>query len=197
MRLMPLLAFALILLPGMLRAQLPVSLAVEARAGYAVPTGDFSGSADTPAFEAGPTFAVGGRLDLLAGVGLFVAYQQSRFGCLTCRSDDLDGSAVLDGMEAGVHLAPMTFAGVTPWLRAAGLVQALSFSGFGEQLYSRNGTGFGIGAGVEVPLAAGLTLAPGIRFQAVPAEFEFSNLPQRSVDVSFFSFDLGVGYRFF
>jgi hypothetical protein len=193
-RLIPLLVLAL---PASLAAQLPVSLTVEARAGYAVPTGDFANSAEGFVADAGPALGVAVVVHPIPALGVFVGYQQLRFGCAPCAGAGLDDSAVLAGTEGGLHVSiPVEFAGAVPWLRASALYHSLAFSGMGDRMTSDPAFGFGGAAGVSVPVLGRLEVSPGIRFMAVPAHFDFTVLPDRSVDVTAVSFDLGFAYSF-
>lgn len=190
-----LIPLVLALLPGVAGAQTGVGIAAEARAGWAFPAGDFEGGASGFAAEAGPTFAIGGRINFTPTLGIYAAYQQTRFGCEQCEALELDGATVLDGLEAGLQISAPSL-GFSPWLRAGILQQQLSFSGFGERLVSGSATGFSGALGLAIGLSPGFQLRPGVSFLSVPAEFQFETVPDRSVDVTAFTIDLGVAYRF-
>lgn len=194
-RIRGLLPLALLLLPAALSGQSGFGFSVEGRAGWALPAGDFAADSGISA-EGGPTFALGGRINFAPAVGVYAGYQQTRFGCGQCDVLGLDDATVLDGLEAGVHLAPAPRLAYAPWLRAGIIQQQLGFSGFGDRLTSAPATGFSGAVGVGIQLSPGLHFNPGVSFLSVPAEFDFETVPDRSVDVSAFTIDLGVAYRF-
>jgi hypothetical protein len=193
-RIRGLLPLVLLLFPAGLFAQGGFGLSIEGRAGWAVPAGDF-GSDSGIAAEGGPTFAVGGRVNFAPALGLYAGYQQTQFGCGQCDALGLEDATVLQGLEAGVHLSPASMP-YAPWLRAGIIQQQLSFSGFGDRLTSESGTGFSGAVGIAIELAPRLQVKPGVSFLSVPAEFQFETVPDRSADVTAFTIDLGVAYRF-
>lgn len=185
---------AFLLFPAGLAAQGGIGLTVEGRAGWAIPSGDF-GSDGGLAAEGGPAFALGGRVNLVPALGIYAGYQQTRFGCSTCEAASLDDAPVLDGFEGGVHLSAAG-AAFSPWLRAGIIQQQLGFSGFGDRLTSDSATGFSGGVGLGIQLSPGLDFNPGVSFLSIPAEFDFETVPDRSIDVTAFTIDLGIAYRF-
>lgn len=191
-----LLAALLCALPATLTAQLPVPVVLEARVGWGSPMGDFADEGvATPA--SGFAFAVGGRVDVIEHVGVFVGYEQVRFGCDGCEVLDLDDEIVLSGLEAGLQLGvPFPLAIADPWLRGALLYQTLAFSGDGERLASDPGVGIGIAAGVDFAVRSGVAVSPSVGFRSVPAHFAFERLADRTADVSALTVQLGVSYRF-
>ncbi|MEX2570843.1 MAG: hypothetical protein WD737_06020 [Gemmatimonadota bacterium] len=185
------------LAPGGLAGQLPVGLAAEASVGYAAPVGDFADAEAGFTAEAGAAFAAGGSVWPIQEFGIFGGYRYTTFGCARCEQFDLDGSAVLKGVEAGIEFAsPVAVGIVAPRLRGSLVWQTLGFSRQDERLTSGTETGFAVAAGLPVALAGRLELIPWLRFDSVPAGFTFSNLPDRSVDVTSLTFDVAVAYRF-
>lgn len=175
-------------------ARLP--LAVEVRLGSGVPTGDFA-SRD-PGIEAGPglAYSIGGVLDVIPLLGVYAHVQQARFACAECGDAGVDETAMGNGVEAGVEArVPFRLGGVQPWVRGGVVRSTLRFSSGESSQTSEPGTGFALGAGVRLPLA-GIELSPGVRYQGYPAEFRFTNLSSRSVDVTHLTVDLGLLLHF-
>ncbi|MEX2581707.1 MAG: hypothetical protein WD766_00400 [Gemmatimonadota bacterium] len=192
-RLLPIL---LAFLPADLAAQLPIPLAIEARVGIAAPQGEFSGTETSFGAEAGPTLGIGLRLDLVPQLGIFGGYQQTNFGCDRCAGLLLDDSAVLKGLEAGVQLSlPLAAAGVIPWIRGSVMQQTLGFSGQGETLTSEAAIGYNAGAGLTARFAERFEISPGVRFISAPADFDFTTLPDRHIDVAAFAIDFALAVR--
>jgi hypothetical protein len=190
-----LIALLLLTPPRGVAAQAIPEIHGEARVGWAAPAGDLgSGPGFDP--ESGPTFALGLRLSFTPLVGIYAGYRQTRFGCDTCERLGLDGTAILDGLEAGLHLEPPRPVPYSPWLRAGVLQQQLAFTGFGERLASESSTGFGGQLGFGIPLSPRLHFNPAIGFLSVPADFEFTTVSDRSTRVSAFTIELGAAYRF-
>lgn len=191
---------AVLLLPLPLAAQmLPFSVAVDARVGLVTPTGDFASSSDGFASESGVGYAIGGSVYPIRSLGFFAGYQRSDFGCEQCALLGLDDSALVEGLEGGVHLSlPLGDSPISPWFRAGVINQTLAFSLGDDAISSEPTIGFTGGAGVTIPLSRGLELNPAARYFQLPAEFEFglTNLPSRSIDVAAYSFDVGLSFRF-
>lgn len=195
LRLLPLLLLGTFASEAM--AQLPVSISLEARVGLAMPSGDFSEGVSDFAAESGPALAASATLLPIDHVGVFVGYQQSRFGCDRCRANGLDGTAVAGGPEAGIHLEhPIGTTGMAGWIRGGIVQQILTFSGFGDRMSSRPEIGFTGGAGLAIPLRGPIRILPAARYFTVPAEFEFTGFAPRSTQVSAFVLDLGLAFRF-
>lgn len=194
--------FALFLLgmasPTGISGQIHPVLVAEARAGILIPVGHFGREDSALDVDAGPHFAIGGRLDLTDHIGLFAGYQHARFGCSGCPSG-LDDRLVLQGIETGVRLAhslALNDGAGQLWARGAMLHQKLGFSGFGERLDSDSAFGAAAALGIGIPLGGGFELNPGAGYQYLPARFQFSSFPERRLTVSAFSLDLAVAFRF-
>jgi hypothetical protein len=183
------------LAPAPAVSQLPIPLAIEARLGYAIPTWGASGDEIAAEPEAGPSFAIGGRLEATRTVAVFAAYHQTRFGCGGCSARELDDSMVLEGVEGGLRLGLGQQFGFAPWLQGGALYQTLAFSGDGERMTSALGFGFTAAGGVTIPLTGRLEISPGVRYLLVPASFGFSFAPDLSVDASAVALDVGLAFR--
>jgi hypothetical protein len=192
---LPMLALLLVALPA--RAQLPFDLGIEARAGIALPTGEFGAQGGDPHFDAGPQAGIGLLLGITPRLFLLGAVHRTWFGCPQCEALGLDRSVIRDGGEVGLHLVtPFVAGGATPWIRGSVQAQTLAFTGFGEHRTSSTGFGLGAAAGVAFPLAARLELHPGLSFQRTPVDFRFGAFPDRSVVITAASLDVGLLYRF-
>jgi hypothetical protein len=178
-------------------AQLPVPITVETRAGYALPSGRFAAEDESAGAEGGPSVAVGVRVQAHRLLGVYGGVQQTRFGCTRCATFDLDETIVASGGEGGIHVVlPGEVAGFTLWVRAGLVHQVLRYSGEGDRIVSRSAVGFSGSTGGSYSLGRRWSLTPGVRFLSVPADFQFVDFPQRSIDVTAFSVDLGVALRF-
>jgi hypothetical protein len=193
----PLLALLLITVPIAAGAQLPLTATLEARGGIGMPTGGFGSGAGGPGARPGPALGIGVLVEPVAVLGLYGGFQRIAFGCSSCAELALDDALSLVGLEAGAQLSPpIRIAGVTPWLRAGILHQTLGFAGFGERMTSRRGLDLSVGSGVTFAVTPSIVLTPGVRFSTVPAEFGFSMLPDRSLNATHLSIDVGLGLRF-
>lgn len=177
-----------------------IPLAVEARGGVGIPLGDFADSDREVGAGAGFAFGIGASLRLVPLLAVYGEYQQTSFSCGECGRVDLDDRARDSGVELGARFTPplpLGLWGMSPWARAGVVLHELEFSGNGGDASSDRGTGLAVGAGVSVPVAAGLSVTPGISFRTYPANFSFDqlDLPDRSVDVSSVRFDVGLRYR--
>lgn len=191
-------AILLTLASSPLRAQiLPFSIAFEGRAGYAVPVGDFAGSEDGFGADAGMAYSAGGAIFPFANFGIFGAYQFSDFGCDECADVGLDDRITTEGLEAGLHVSvPTPLIPIDPWARAGVLYQTVGFSGFDDEVTSSSGTGFVAGVGLTLTPFPLVQINPAIRYYALPAEFDFDIVPDRSLDVTAISIDIGAAVRF-
>ena len=191
-----LVASTLLLLPARLAGQLTIPIYIEARIGLAVPTGEFGSAQEAPEAGPGPTFALGGRVDVTSRVGLYAAYQRTYFGCPACRNSDLDDSMILDGGEAGVRVdVPLQYSGISPWLSGGLLYQVLAFSNEGERMTSEPDVGYVGSVGASFPLWSRLEVQPSARYLSVPSRFTFGFAPDETIDVSGFTVDVGFAFR--
>lgn len=195
----PIACCALVLIaPARLAAQLPGALSVEARLGGAFATGDFA--APGKALEAGNGYAAGvnGRLQVLPGMQVYVGYERAQMTCDACSATPvLDNTIVDDGIGVGAVMAvPMGPPGLSPWVRAGLVRRQLKFSGDDGSGASKPGIGFDLGAGITLPFTGPFKVTPGIRYVRYTTEFDFQNVPDRSLDVSHFGVDVGLAYQF-
>ncbi|MEX2033936.1 MAG: hypothetical protein WEA28_01950, partial [Xanthobacteraceae bacterium] len=74
----------------------------------------------------------------------------SRFGCDECAAVGLDDTMVVEGPEAGVHLAlPALRNGLSAWIRGGIIQQTIAFSGFDDRMSSRPAVGFSGAAALD------------------------------------------------
>ncbi|HEX6938106.1 MAG TPA: hypothetical protein VF158_01745 [Longimicrobiales bacterium] len=187
----------LLLAPGRLAAQLPSSLSLEARLGGAFATGEFG--APGTALDAGTGYAasVAGRLEVAPGITVYVGYERAELACAACADVAIDDAVIDAGIAGGaIVMLPFDAAGISPWLRAGVVRRQLEFSAEAGTSASKPGYGFDLGAGVTLPLVGPFTLTPGIRYLSYPAEFDFENVPDRSIDVTHVGVDVGLAYQF-
>lgn len=196
-RLFSLVALVIALTPAIGDAQLPIPLIVEVRGGYAMPSGDLGGSGDPTGAEAGLAFAAGGRLSLTSAIGIFAAYQQTRFDCSRCAIFGLDDTMLLQGMEGGLHLdLPVNLGTLRPWARGGVVYQALELSDGSGRMTSDATLGFTTSAGLAYAVMPRLEILPGVRYHSSPADFNFTIGPDQSIDPAAISIDVGLAYRF-
>ncbi len=185
--------------PTHLFAQLPVPIAIEARIGYALPVGGFA-SVDGPGAEGGPSFGVGGRVEVSPLIAVVASYSQTRFDCPKCEANILDSQMVLEGAEGGLRVTtPQPFVGASPWFQGALLYQTLAFSSAGDRMTSSSSLGFSATAGASFGIPVGaigrLEFMPAVRYLFVPTTFDFSFAPEASTDVSGVGIEIGVAFR--
>jgi opacity protein-like surface antigen len=173
-----------------------IPLSIEARGGVAIPTGDFAD--ETPGIEAesGSRFGVSAALRLPA-LSVFGGYSQARFGCPRCGERGLDDEVVDDGFDFGIRASvPFRVGGLAPWVQAGGVLHQLTFSGLDSSLSSDRALGFSVGGGIVLSLIRSLAVTPGVHYSAYSAELDLGGLPGRTVDVTHFTADVGLAFRF-
>jgi hypothetical protein len=187
-----LVVLGMLIAPAPVAAQLPFAGSLEARVGYAWPTDGFTSGLAGSGVEGGPTFAAGGRLMPTETVGVYLAYQQIRFGCSRCADLDLDDSFTAEGVEAGIHFVPpVTGWPAVPWVRGGLVRQTLGFSSPDDRMTSAAGVGFGAAAGASVAVTRRFGLEAGLRYQSTPVDVRFTIAPDQALDVAAFSADIG------
>ncbi|MQA91708.1 MAG: outer membrane beta-barrel protein [Gemmatimonas sp.] len=191
-----LLALVALATPLPLAAQLPIPVYLQAGLGIAVPRGDVAASEGGFSASTGPTFSIGARVHPIPSVGLFVQYEQSRFGCDDCTIVGLDDRAVLESIGGGMRYAlPVPAFRLSPWVEGTLVRQTLGFSDGNHTLASDADFGFSAGAGVTIPIASRFAIEPGLRYLNMPANLEFELYPDRDVDVTAFTLDVGLAFR--
>lgn len=173
--------------------------AVEARAGFAFPTGDFAAD---DAVESGTGFGVTGVFRLTPAFGLYAGWDRYAFeGEDDPEFPGVSAEIVDSGLAAGVQLSlPTAGLGLSPWLRGGALyrkaeadVQTGEFGSFGSE--SDYSLGFEVGGGIGIPLGQVLTFTPGVRYRAYQPEYEDLGVSTEG-DVAYVSIDLGLTARF-
>jgi hypothetical protein len=185
--------------PGVVHAQLVPRLpvALEVRAGGALPTGEFAEASPGVGAEAGPVLEASAIVRVIPAIGIYVGYRRAWFSCSLCAERGMDDSVVDSGLEFGVEGdIPLEAAGGVPWIRVGGILHQLAFSGFGSTLSSDPGLGLRVGAGFSVPLTAPLLLVPAVSYAVYPAELGLGGLPDRTVNAGRLAADLGIRFTF-
>jgi hypothetical protein len=178
-------------------AQLPFTVVVEGRGALAIPTGEFAGSERSFRAGSGPGYAAGARVQFAPFVGLYTGFRSTRFACGECPTVGLDDEVTMKGGEAALHFEPELAVGpVAPWIRLGVLRHTLGFSGFDERMTSEPALAFSGSAGVTLPLTGGVELVPAVQLFGGPARFRFDAFPDRTVDATGVSLELGLSYRF-
>lgn len=164
------------------RAQLPhrTPFAVEARAGIAIPTGDFNDVANT-----GYTLNGNVTAYVIPAVGIYGGYHYTRFGH--------DGGGHYDetGPELGVRVdIPTPGIPLDPYVRAGFVWNRLELTGAGADDFSDSSTGIQLNAGIALTLGR-VSLTPGFTF--VSYGYDDATLDDHTA--SYIRADIGVRIR--
>jgi len=164
------------------RAQLPhrTPFAFEARAGIAIPTGDFNDVASTGyALNANVTAYV------IPVLGIYGGYHYTRFG------HEGDGHYDETGPEIGVRVDfPTPRVPLDPYVRAGFVWNRLELTGAGAGDFSDSSTGIQFNAGVALTLGA-VSLTPGFTF----VSYGYSDATLDDHTASYIRADIGVRIR--
>jgi hypothetical protein len=184
--------------PGHAQLPLPLSISIEARPAFGVPTGDFSAATGLGATN-GPGGSIGASVDL-GPVAVYAEYTALRFGCSQCSEAGLNDRALDTGWELGakLHLTPLPLLPVQPWICGGVIGHQLQLSGDEGHLESKVGSGYSVGVGVDLPLLsyASIHLAPEVDYRSYTAEYDFQQFESTSTDVRYLAVGLGLVYRF-
>lgn len=181
-------------------------LSFSLRGGGGSAMGDFARSAsstsDPSAFVAGAKSGFGmgvdATLSFTRGMGLYAGFDRVAFACddSACGSD---GEYNLAGVTAGVHLAPVRLASLTPWVRAGVTFNELkgTYGAAGNQLASARAPGYELSAGVNVPVLGMLSLAPQVRYVGQNPKVKVPGIdaPQAEQSIGYLVFNLGLGIQ--
>lgn len=154
---------AAVALAGPAAGQRGLSLEVRGGAGvgnYAEAATDFQ-FAPRPAFGVSAAYAPTRVLEVYAG------YSRTAFGCDMGFCSGRDMTFTSSGVDAGVRLSAPVIG--RPWLRAGIVSHTLDYDSSPPEGEARSGqagsgTGFDLGAGVEVRLGRMLAVTPGVRY---------------------------------
>jgi hypothetical protein len=178
------------------------SLSLGLRGTGSVPTGAFSASqsSSNAALIEGAKNGFGYGLDVglsLGMIGIYAGFDQVKFDCetSTCRTD---GKYTLQGVTAGVKLAPRSRSMIRPFAKGGVTFNQLE-GGYGgsssNALTTDKTPGYEIGVGADITIAGMLSFSPQARFvgQELKAKIPGVNAPAASGQgVNYFSFDLGL-----
>jgi len=179
------------------------SFSVGLRGTGSFPTGSFSQaqtSTTNTALIEGAKSGFGYGLDLGLGLGIFGIYagfDHIKFDCetTTCRTD---GKYTLQGVTAGVKLAPQSSSVFRPFVKGGVTFNDLQ-GGYGGSssnvLTTDTAPGYEIGAGLDLSLAGMLSFTPQVRYigQNLKTKIPGVSTPSAtSAGVNYFTFDLGM-----
>jgi opacity protein-like surface antigen len=180
-----------------LRAQSILPFSVEARAGAALPTGEFKDGAGT-------AWGVGGtvRYHAMPMLGIYAGYDQFTFS--VDEGDAEFGDSDANFRDAAFRLGArfqVPFAGLTgvsPWVEGGAVLARTSLNasdqGVSLSFDSDRSLGFEAGAGLNFAVAPKVSLTPGVRFRSHEATFDFDG-DEETGTVSFVAIDLGVNIK--
>lgn len=173
------------------QAQGIIPIAVEGRAGLALPQGDWN---DGDNLETGFGYGLNIRLQLMPLISVYGGWDRYSFG--------IEGSGDFDAVDSGLHLGgqlslPLSaLTGVSPFA-FAGLVYNSTTMAFDNgtvsaEVESDSGFGYEVGAGLSFPFAPTLSLTPAVRYRSHSAEFPAGEAGDVETTVSYISFDVGL-----
>lgn len=174
-------AAATLVFAGSARAQLipnftPFSF--EARAGAALPQGDFGDEVDT-----GTTFGGSATFHFAPLLGIYGGYSQTSFG------GDLDWQQ--SGFDVGLRASiPTLILPFSPWAKAGVVFYELE-----NEQGSDRGTGYELGAGLAWSIFPKITLTPGVSYLTYTVDDEGSTDPDAEIDASQVRVDIGIRIR--
>lgn len=169
------------------------------------PTGSFSQQSTNPndAMIEGAKSGFGYGLDVGLGMGMFGLYagfDHVKFDCATatCKTD---GKYTLQGVTAGVKIAPQTSSLFRPFVKGGITFNDLQ-GGYGGSssnvLTTDKAPGYEVGAGLDVSLLGMLSATPQLRYvgQNLKAKVPGVSAPLATGQgVNYFTFDLGLSFH--
>jgi hypothetical protein len=165
------------------------ALSFEVRGG--IGTGEYHASSSAGERTAGASWRAQVAFAPVGLASIYIAYGQSNFGCRGgfCAQAPVDFTG--RGIDAGVQLHWRAL-----WLQAGALSHSLDAEwpagdGAGTRQTGRTELGWLLGTGVEIPVAAGFAIAPGVRYMRHAAGFE----PAPMENVVHFVGEVGLRYR--
>jgi opacity protein-like surface antigen len=172
-------------------AQGIIPIAVEGRAGLALPQGDWN---DADNVETGFGYGLNLRLQLLPLISVYGGWDRYSFG--------VEGAEEFDAVDSGLNLggqislplsavtgvSPFAFAGIL-YNRTTTVFESGGVMVEGE---SDNELGYEVGAGLAFPFAPTLSLTPAVRYRSHTAEFPRGGADQLERTVSYLAFDIGL-----
>ncbi|HEX8829817.1 MAG TPA: outer membrane beta-barrel protein [Longimicrobium sp.] len=150
-------AAAVALIAGPARAQIPhiTPFSFEARAGVAVPTGDFSDDVG-----AGPVLSGSITYHAIPLIGIYAGGTYAKFS--VDDSDDVDLSDA--GLDVGARIGiPTPLIPIDPWIKAGVVVHRAKVSDSTSDESTDWGTGFEVGAGLGFGFGP-VSVTPGVSY---------------------------------
>lgn len=172
-------------------AQGILPIAVEGRAGLALPQGDWNESDN---LETGFGYGINLRLQVMPLISLYGGWDRYSFGVEDAEDFDAVDSGLHLGGQISLPLSAVT--GVSPFA-FAGLLYNRTTMGFedggvGVEVESDNALGYEVGAGLAFPFAPTLSLTPAVRYRSHSADFPGAGAGDVETTVSYLSFDVGL-----
>lgn len=165
---------------GTAAAQTPLPMSLEARGGFAVPSGGFADRADT-----GWGFGGSVHVQVAPRVSAYAGFSQTDFDL-----EGLAGEGTDRGFEVGARVA-FPGVGYSPWVRGGLLFHDWEVDVAGTELDGDSDVGFEVGAGAAFPLGPRVAVSPGVAYRRYS-----STLPVLGeMDVSYLSVDVGLRIR--
>lgn len=173
-----------------LHAQGIIPIAVEGRAGLALPQGDWNDGDD---LETGYGYGLNLRLQLMPLISVYGGWDRYSFGIEDMEDVDAVDSGLQLGAQVSLPLSMIT--GVSPFA-FAGVVYNSTTLGFDDgttsiEAESDDAVGYEVGAGLAFPFAPTLSLTPAVRYRTHSADFSVGG-EEFDTTVSYISFDVGL-----
>jgi len=171
------------LLAGPARAQIPhiTPFSFEARAGVALPQGDFNN-------EANPGFTVSGSVTYHAipVIGIYGGYSYAQFD-----AEGSSGEFKDSGFDAGLRVGiPTPLIPIDPYVKAGVVWNRLELTGEGASNFSSSSAGFQLNAGVALSLGP-VSLTPGFTY----VSYGYDSATSDDETASYIRADVGVRIR--
>jgi len=184
---------------GEAQTGLPVPVSIEARGGFAFPTGEWTDDVD---LGTGVGFGVSAIVGVTPMINVYGGWE--RYSFELDDEGDLEGAdvdAVDSGFRLGAEVALPLAAPVSPFVFGGLTYSKLSVSASGGgasvEVDSDNSLGFEVGAGARIPLGTVIAFTPTIRYGSHSAEFDaFSEFGQEDVSVGRVTLDLALRFSF-
>jgi|GEM_PF-3114649 len=175
---------------------------LEARAGFAVPTGEWN---EEDILDNG--FGFGGSVKgmVTSAVGVYVGWETYTYRIERADLGDVKANATDAGFRAGValHVPIPRYPALTPYVEAGGIYNRVFIGASNPvaslEIESDASLGFEAGIGVSVALSPYVSLMPSLRYRQHKADFEgFPELEAiigRDPTVSYIVYGVGLSFR--
>jgi len=181
--------------PAVLDAQ-EIPLAIEARGGAYIPTGDF-------AEGVGTGFGLGAIVSyrVIPALDIYAGYSWQRFALEEDEEfDDVDVDIEDSGFALGVRFEVPAAQSLGPWIRAGVILHQAKFSGSEGSLSvsftSDRTAGLELGGGLAIPIAPALSITPGVSFRTYKPKFDIAGEVESDDALSYLGLELGARFTF-